>query len=118
MKELLISFLKDYQQWLFYGAQEDETKCFTRGAGLCGQFRQWLHDSGLHDEARESYEWLGALYQKQGMSRCYPFHFDELKVRSMKNGEAEYFEEAYADKTHLNPRRLAWVTAMIKGELQ
>ena len=117
MKELLIQFLRDYKEWLAQGALEDDDLCFTRGAGVCGQFKQWLLDNGLRKEARESYDWLGVLYRHQGLSRCYPFHFDALKVGSQKNGEAAYFNEAYANKTHLNPRRLAWVEGMINGTI-
>lgn len=114
----LIDFLKDYQKWLFYGALEYNGCVFSRGAGLCGQFKQWLSDKGLKHEARESYEWIGLLFKSQGLSRCYPFHFNpNLEHPTVKSGEAEYFAEAYADLSYTNPRRLAWVEGMISGQI-
>lgn len=114
----LIDFLKDYQQWIFYGAHEHNGCLFKRGAGLCGQFKQWLSDTGLKEEARASYEWLGLLYHSQGLSRCYPFHFNpNVEHHTARSGEVEYFSEAYANQAYTNPRRLAWVAAMINGEL-
>lgn len=120
MKELLIRFLRDYKAWVDGGALEKEwSRPFSRDNGLCIQFKEWLLHHGYPEEHKYAYGWLGELFVSQGLSRCYPFNFNpKTRYPSVKNGEKEYYNEVYTDTTHLNPRRLAWVTAMIKGELQ
>ena len=97
LKDTFPAFLRCWLQWVEDGTPYHEV--FKTDQGLCDNFCDWVYRSrrelcGEYINRRSVYDFMGRLFEADGLHRSFPFHADAHEF----DAELEEYGCAYSDK--------------------
>jgi len=106
-KQCLLMYLRSYREWLVEGAPEDEP--YTKTSGLCVNISRCPFVLPTDEERVQE-----LLTKLLPIVLIYELSEEKVSCVPFNNGNIrEYVQESLLFKTHLNPKRNAWVNATI-----